>query len=83
MNNLLNLRRCRFHVTGQLFIANTSCRRFAGAVGLAEYVFLDGARPVPSLNVEARGGSRSADVLDKVKLLVQVIQDPTQFMDDE
>ena len=24
--------------------------RFAGAVGLAEYVFLDGARPVPSLN---------------------------------
>lgn len=56
--------------------------RFTGKVGLAKKVFVDGATPFPSPS-EVWDGVGEISLLKQLQLALQVVQDPTQFMDDE
>ncbi|GMH83377.1 hypothetical protein TrST_g4362 [Triparma strigata] len=56
--------------------------RFAGKVGLARKVFVDGATPFPSPR-EVWDGVGEVGLLEQLQLALQVVKDPTQFMDDE
>ncbi|GMH93976.1 hypothetical protein TL16_g12771 [Triparma laevis f. inornata] len=58
--------------------------KFAGQVGLAKKVFLDGAKPFPGVRWEWAGGEgREIGLVENFKLGLEVLKDPARFMDDE